>query len=242
MVKKAIKKPRFESLIIFEDHDYIVINKPPYLSSLKDRADPINVLDLARKYCPSAQVGHRLDKETSGVLAIAKHPEAYRHLTMQFEKRTVVKNYRAIVSGTFRFKEHEATAPIKVLAKGLVRLDPVDGKPATTIIDTLDIYRKHTLLNCRPVTGRMHQIRIHLSSMGAPIVGDIAYGGRHFFLSEIKHRFNLKKHTEELPLIRRVALHAYSLEFQLMLGEKQAFQASLPKDFAVMIKQLEKNL
>ncbi|MGI9545113.1 MAG: RluA family pseudouridine synthase [Cyclobacteriaceae bacterium] len=237
-----MKRPRFESLIVFEDDDYIVINKPPYLSSLKDRADPINVLDLARNHCTSAQVAHRLDKETSGVLALAKHPGAYRHLTMQFEQRAVVKNYRAIVPGTISYKMYEVSAQIKVLPKGLVRLDPVYGKPATTIFDTLKIFKKHTLLNCQPVTGRTHQIRIHLASLGAPIVGDIAYGGRHFFLSEIKHRFNLKKHTEELPLIRRVALHAYSLEFNLLSGETQTFEAPLPKDFDVVIKQLEKNL
>ena len=242
MIRQMTKRPRFESLIVFEDDDYIVINKPPYLSSLKDRNDQTNVLELARKHCPSAQVGHRLDKETSGALALAKHADAYRLLTMQFEQRTVTKNYRAIVPGTFNFKDHKVMAPIKVLAKGLVRLDPIYGKPATTIFDTLSIYKKHTLLNCQPVTGRMHQIRIHLTSLGAPIVGDIAYGGRHFFLSEIKHRFNLKKHTEELPLIRRVALHAHSLEFKLMSGKTKAFEAPLPKDFSVMIKQLEKNL
>ena len=82
---QAMKQPSFQDLIIFENDDYIVINKPPFLSTLDDRtAHSQNILRLAKAYDPEAQVAHRLDKETSGALAIARNPEAYRHLAMQF--------------------------------------------------------------------------------------------------------------------------------------------------------------
>jgi 23S rRNA-/tRNA-specific pseudouridylate synthase len=81
----------FEKSILFENNDFILINKPPFISTLEDRNDPANILGLARQYESDAQVCHRLDKDTSGVLAIARNPEAYRHLSMQFENRAVTK-------------------------------------------------------------------------------------------------------------------------------------------------------
>ena len=91
-----------------------------------------------------------------------------------------------------------------------------------------------------PITGRMHQIRIHLACLKAPIVADSMYGGKDIFLSELKKKFHLKQDTEELPLIRRVALHAHSLSFNLLDGSPIAVEAPYPKDFGVLVKQLEK--
>ena len=90
-------KIEFEDIILFEDENYVLVNKPPFLSTLEDRNEKVNLLRLARTYTPDAQVCHRLDKDTSGVLAIAKNPEAYRHLSIQFEKRQVTKLYHAVV-------------------------------------------------------------------------------------------------------------------------------------------------
>jgi 23S rRNA pseudouridine955/2504/2580 synthase len=231
----------FEELILLENEDYLVINKPPHVSTLDDRNDPFSILALAKEYNPSAQVCHRLDKETSGALAIAKNPEAYREMSMQFEHRTVKKIYHAVVAGIHSFKNHEVNAPIQILPKGSVKIDHHDGKPAQTIFDTLRAYKTHTLVECKPVTGRMHQIRIHLSYLKAPIVSDVQYGGKMFYLSDIKKKFNLKKDTDEMPLINRVGLHAYALEFKLMNGEQIKVEAPYPKDFGVLIRQLEKN-
>jgi 23S rRNA pseudouridine955/2504/2580 synthase len=86
----------------------------------------------------------------------------------------------------------------------------------------------------------MHQIRIHLSCLKAPIVCDETYGGKMIFLSDLKRKFNLKKDTEELPLIKRVALHAFSIGFHLLNGDKKRIEAPYPKDFAVLVKQLQK--
>ena len=236
-----MKIPRFEDLIIFENEDYILINKPPHLATLDERIDTPNIKKIAQAYCPTAQVCHRLDKETSGALAIAKNPEAYRNMAIQFEDRLVKKKYHAVVEGIQDFEEVNVYLPILALKNGTVRIDKQEGKLAETFFNTLKAYRKHTLVECEPVTGRMHQIRIHLSVLKAPIVCDEQYGGKPIYLSQIKKKgFNLKKETEEQSLISRVALHAFSLQFSLMNGEEIKVEAPYPKDFDVLVKQLEK--
>ena len=236
-----MKKPKFEDIIVFENEHYLLVNKPAHMSTLEDRNDPDNMLAWARDYVADAQACHRLDKETSGMLAFAKNPEAYRHLAIQFENRLVQKVYHAIADGIHDFKEEKVSLPIKLMGKGIVQISRQEGKPAETWLQTLQAYREHTLIECRPVTGRMHQIRIHLSALHAPISGDETYGGKPLLLSKLKRKFNLKKDTEELPIIKRVALHAYELRFEDVSGEKLAVQAPYPKDFAVAVKQLEKN-
>jgi 23S rRNA pseudouridine955/2504/2580 synthase len=235
-------KIEFKDLILFEDQDYIVINKPSQISTLDDRAgDTTSILSLARAYHPESQMNHRLDKETTGALAIAKNPEAYRALSIQFEDRKVKKIYHAVCDGIHNFKDHTVKHAILTLTKGVVKIDNREGKPAETIFNTLNTFKSHTLVSCMPVTGRMHQIRIHLTSINAPITGDEQYGGKPFFLSSVKKKFNLKKDTDELPLFRRVALHAYALEFSLMNCELVKVKAPYPKDFKILIHQLEKN-
>jgi 23S rRNA pseudouridine955/2504/2580 synthase len=241
-----MSKIQFEDLIVFENDDYIVVNKPPYISTLDerqaDKATSLSILRLAKQYSPDAQVAHRLDKETSGALAIAKNPEAYRHLAMQFEHRQTTKRYHAIVAGTQDFDGISVYLPILSLPRdGIVKIDRLKGKEAETIFYTLKAYRQHTLVECMPITGRMHQIRIHLSCLKAPILCDATYGGQPVYLSQLKNKnFKLKKDTEELPLMKRVALHAYSLTFMLLNGETIEVVAPYPKDFEVLIKQLEK--
>jgi 23S rRNA pseudouridine955/2504/2580 synthase len=235
-----MKKIDFKSLILEETNDYILVNKPPFLSTLEDRAERFNLQRLAQDYFPEAQIAHRLDKETSGILAIAKSPEAYRSLAIQFERREVNKIYHAVVAGIHDFKEEEINVPIRKLTVGVVKIDKQDGKASITRVTTARTFRRHTLLECKPVTGRMHQIRIHLSSIGVPIVADTMYHGEHLYLSEIKANYNLKKGTEERPLIKRVALHAFQLEFRDLQGDIVKGEAPYPKDFNVLVKQLDK--
>ncbi|HMG91114.1 MAG TPA: pseudouridine synthase [Chryseolinea sp.] len=234
-------KLQFEDLILFQDDDYIVVSKPPYLSTLEDRQDNTNLLSLAKGYSSNAQVCHRLDKETSGALAIAKHPEAYRHLSIQFEKREVVKIYHAVVDGIHNYTDELVDAGILKQDDGVVRINKREGKQAQTYFTSLAPYRFHTLMECRPVTGRMHQIRIHLTILGAPIVGDDTYGGKPFYLSQVKRVFNLKKDTVEEPFIKRMALHAYSLEFDNMQGKRIKIEAPYQKDMQALVRQLELN-
>ncbi len=235
-----IPKFKFEEAILYQDSDFIIINKAPFISTLEDRNDSQNILYLARQIESDAQVCHRLDKETSGVLAIARHPEAYRHLSMQFENREVTKTYHAVVDGLFSFDNQLVDAPILKQNDGTVKISR-SGKDAQTYFTTLQSYKSHTLLECKPITGRMHQIRIHLAMLKAPITGDGLYGGKDFYVSSVKRGFNLKKMTDEQPLMRRVALHAFSLEFTLLSGKKTITTAPYPKDFQALIRQLEEN-
>lgn len=229
-----------EDIILWEDDHYFLINKPPYISTLEDRQDPWNILSLARNHVPAAQVCHRLDKDTSGVLAIAKNPEAYRHLSIQFEKRQVVKVYHAVVDGLQQFQNQLVDAPILKMDDGTVKISR-NGKDAQTFFSSVRSYKYHTLVECKPVTGRMHQIRIHLSLLGAPIAGDEQYGGKPVYLSAIKRGFNLKKFTEEQPLIKRMALHAFSLEFTSLDGAVRKIEAPYPKDMQALVNQLGAN-
>lgn len=237
-------KVNFKDLILFENEDYIVINKPPHVATINERtADKsVSILRMAKEYSFDAQVAHRLDKETSGVLAIAKNPEAYRHLAMQFEHREVTKRYHAVANGVHDFDSISVFLPIAPLKDGTaVKIDRQKGKAAETIFFTLKAFKKHTLVECLPITGRMHQIRVHLQCLKAPIVCDPTYGGKDIYLSELKKDYKLKQETEELPIIQRVALHAYSLSFKLMNGNPVTIEASYPKDFGVLVKLLEKN-
>lgn len=241
--KKTPKNLRFEDLILFENEDYIVINKPPFISSLDERTsdNTSSILRMAKAYSADAQLCHRLDKETSGALVIAKNPEAYRNLAIQFENREVTKEYHAVVNGVHELDGVSVYLPIAPLKDGTaVRIDKTKGKIAETVFYTLRAYRHHTLVQCLPITGRMHQIRVHLQCLKAPIVCDPTYGGDYIYLSQLKRGFNLKKNTDELPLIKRVALHAHGIRFQLLNGETITIEAPYPKDFDVLVKQLEK--
>ncbi len=237
-----MKPLNLPELILFEDDDFVVINKPPFLATLDERdTTRLSTLQLLQEQYPDIQLAHRLDKETSGVLAAAKHPEAYRHLSLQFQHRQVEKRYHAVVNGIWHFQQEKVTWPIAVSNRGNVRIDTIEGKPSETWFNTLKTFRQHTLLECLPVTGRMHQIRIHLASLQAPICADILYGGTFTYLSEIKRNFKLKKGTEELPLMGRVALHAQSLIFADLQGNRQSVEAPYPKDLRAFLRQLELN-
>ncbi len=231
-------KLKFKDIILKETEDYIFVNKPPGISTLADRSDPSHLLDEARKYLPDLQVCHRLDKETSGVLLFSKNKEAYRYAAIQFEDRRVKKKYHALVDGRVSWKGMEVEEAIKVSNKG-VGLDS-QGKEAITNFNTLEVFNHHSLVECLPITGRMHQIRLHLTHLGHPIVGDANYGGKPFFLSSIKRNYNLKKWTEEQPIMKRVALHAVKLGLVDVHGNFIDAEAPYPKDFAVSLKQLRK--
>lgn len=241
--KKPPKDLIFSDLIIEEDENYVFINKPPFISSLPERtADKANSIQkMAKERYDDIQLCHRLDKETSGIMMLAKNDEAYRNAAIQFENRQIKKQYHALVNGVHHFDSISVFLPIAVMKDGTsVRIDRVKGKVAETIFFTEKNYLRHTLVRCYPISGRMHQIRVHLQCLQAPIVCDPTYGGDYVYLSGIKRNFNLKMETEELPLIKRVALHAYQLSFTDLNGEVKEVIASYPKDFEVLIKQLDK--
>jgi len=235
-------KQKIEDYILFENEDFIVINKPSGIATLDERKDVFApaILRMAKEYSSDAQVGHRLDKETTGALIIAKNPEAYRHISMQFEHRETAKRYHAVVEGMHNWDGMLVNLPILPLKDGKVIIDRHKGKDAETWSQTLKVYKGFTLVECMPITGRMHQIRIHLTCLKAPIVADEMYGGPDVYVSDLKRNYHLKKDSEELPIMRRVALHAFSLSFKLMDGSPMTVEAPYPKDFGVLIKTLEK--
>lgn len=239
-------KINIAELTLFENDDYLVLNKPPHISTLDERTEgaPLGLLRVVRQLLPDAQVAHRLDKGTSGAIAFAKNPDAYRNLAMQFEHRQVTKVYHAVVGGLQDFVGINVFLPIMPQKNGTVKIDKINGKEAETIFNTIEVFKAHTLVECLPITGRMHQIRIHLSCLNAPIVMDETYGGKPIFLSQIKPNFNLKNDTDELPLISRVALHARALSFMLRPNDEESrimIEAPYPKDMAALLNQLRKN-
>lgn len=236
-----MKVKKLQDIIIGETDGYIIINKPPHFASLDDRHDGNSIIELAREFNEEIQVCHRLDKETSGILVLATNPEAYRNIAIQFEKRQVEKVYHAVVDGLHEIDSIQVDAPLRITSRGKVVVDFNEGKPSSTKIKTARLYKRHTLIYCKPITGRMHQIRVHAQYLKAPLGCDEVYGGKPVLLSKIKKNFNLKKDTEERPIIQRVALHAAEISFTNTNGELVTFEAPYPKDFRVLITQLEKN-
>ncbi|MFT5723922.1 MAG: 23S rRNA pseudouridine955/2504/2580 synthase [Bacteroidia bacterium] len=230
----------FPSYIVLEDENLIAINKPAMISSLKDRAGILpNIQEWANDYLDTTQLCHRLDKETSGILLIAKNPATYREIAIKFEKRDIEKTYWAIADGRHYFKNLAIEIPLAVSSRGRAKVDKQDGKPAETDLTVIETFKHFSLIQCKPTTGRLHQIRIHLATQNAPITGDSIYGGSTPFLNNIKRNFKLTKGEEIRPMIQRAGLHAESIKFDLY-GKPYNIKAPLPKDMAVFLKLLRK--
>lgn len=208
------------------------------VSTLADRVAPgYDVLQMARAYWPQVRVCHRLDKATSGLLVFAKHDVAYKALFKQFEQCMVQRTYHAVVHGMHGFRDHLIESPAGAKPRSYARLKR-HGKYFATVFDTLEVFLGYTLVACRPVAGRAHQIRVHAACQRAPLVGDIRYGGKVSMLSALKQDYKFKKDSKELPLMGRVALHAYALAFTNLENRTLRLQASYPKDFEVFLKKL----
>jgi len=185
---------------------------------------------------PDSILCHRIDRETSGLLLIAKNPEAYRHFSMQFEHRKVHKIYHAIVNGQLHFNDLWIDLPIIAEQLGKIRIDRKNGKPAQTRFKSLQVFKHFTLMECEPKTGRLHQIRVHLQSQNACIAGDTLYGSDIPMLSWVKR----KLHGTDTPLIQRFALHAKQMRIQAPDGTDLVLEAPYSKDIEVMLKHLNK--
>lgn len=218
----------------------MALNKPAHISTLDERDTEKNyLLKIAKGYLPEVQACHRLDKETSGVIIFSKNNKVYRDISILFEKRKVTKTYHAISEGCHNFNNIEINKPISINSKGFSKIDYHGGKDSLSYFNTLKIYKHYSLIECKPVTGRLHQIRVHLKSANAPIAGDVMYGGKLPMLSSFKRKYNLAKYEEEKPIINRVSLHAYSISFELY-GKKYFFRAEYPKDIRAFLTLLEK--
>jgi 23S rRNA pseudouridine955/2504/2580 synthase len=131
----------FQSLILFESEDYLVINKPPNIATLADRNSPDNLLELARNFNENLQVCHRLDKATSGILVFAHNPAAYRNFSIQLQQRSIQKTYHAVINGTLESNEVTVAKPLLITKKGKVTIDHIKGKSSKTSFRIIEQYR-----------------------------------------------------------------------------------------------------
>jgi 23S rRNA-/tRNA-specific pseudouridylate synthase len=164
-------------------------------------------------------------------------------LVTQFGSEKPHKVYAALVKGEPPAETFETDAKIapNELRLGLMRIDSKKGKRSMTQFSVRERFRPYVLLECRPLTGRSHQIRIHLKHLHLPIVGDIDYGGQELLLSSIKPGYRLKRGKTERPLISRVALHAEQLIVTHPITKAQVkIDAPWPKDLNVAIRYLRR--
>lgn len=241
MPAKSRLPQRLEDILLFEDEALLLVSKPAGMASLNDK-ESRSLQDLAKAYDESLKLCHRLDKNTSGILLMAKGPESYRHLAMQFEHRRVQKTYLTLCMGARPFDGMDIDLPLLVSTNKKVSVNRRMGKPARTVVHSEELFRNHTLCRCHPITGRMHQIRAHLAAVGNPIVGDELYGGENAYLSQLKRRYKASgRHDEEQPINHGYLLHARALAFEHPLsGEAQRFEAPLPEHFETVLKILRK--
>jgi RluA family pseudouridine synthase len=243
--------------VLFEDEHLLVLDKPSLLLTSPDRynVERPNLMKLLHRdiergapwakqrritYLANA---HRLDFATSGVILLAKDKPTLIALANQFSAEMRAKIYIALAHGgrpEHKFQVDAKLAPHPVKA-GIVRIDEKHGKRSRTDFEVIERFRGYTLLKCQPLTGRTHQIRVHLQSQGLPIVGDAVYGGSPLLLSSLKPDYRFKVKHEERPLIGRVALHAEQLRVNHpVLGTSLAIVAPWPKDLKVAVKYLRK--
>ncbi len=230
--------------VVFEDGSIIVIDKPSHLLVLPDRYDQslANLYHMLKEEFGDIFIVHRIDKETSGVIVFAKNAEAHAALNEQFEERQVDKRYLAIVTGAPTEAEGKIDAPLaqSMTHPGVMKVNKKHGKPSVTGYRVVEAFDGYALLEAEPESGRMHQIRVHLASVGLPVMCDRVYGdGQPFFLSHIKKRYF--SDGEEKPLLSRTALHAESISFRHpATRERVAFNCGLPKDMRSVLNHLRK--
>lgn len=237
---------RLEDHIILETSDFVVISKPSGLLTIPDRHDnelPSLQTQLRRKYGEIFTV-HRLDRDTSGIILFARTEAAHKYYSQLFESRDVRKFYLGLVNGQLIPAKGSVDQPIMEhpVTKGSYVVNR-KGKASLTDYEVLEEFGLYSLVQLQIHTGRTHQIRVHMKHLGHPIVVDELYGNaRPVLLSAIKKKFKLGKHTEEeKPLLNRLALHAFRLEFRDQAGQQHTLEAPLPKDISAVVNQLRKH-
>lgn len=262
--------------ILYEDPLVLAVDKPPGLAVEPERwargnasvagallemalarsgAEPEAVVPLETELEFRPRILHRLDKDTSGVLLVAKTVEAERRLRSAFDGGEVHKTYLALVEGEHPLPDGDfeiIDLPIgpDERKSGRMSVDPENGKPSQTRIRIEQRFRGYTLLRCEPLTGRTHQIRVHLREIGFPLAVDRVYGRRDALrLSEIKRGYRRKPGQIEPALIDRLTLHALQIEFPDPAVVSSAaddgsgkirVESPIPRDLERALKQLAK--
>lgn len=233
--------------IIYQDNDIVAYNKPSGLLTIPHR---FNTEDLSLVRLAERQLGqklfviHRIDRDTSGAIILAKNEVAHRHYSMAFQNRQVEKYYRAFCYGNPINDKGDIITGIMEhpTIKGKMVVNK-KGKDAHTQYEVIQRWHGYTYYHVQIHTGRTHQIRLHLQSIGTPIICDPIYGnGTSLKLSDFKKKYNKGKdeYAEEKGLINRLALHSYELKVPNIQGEMLTITAPVPKDFTAAVKQLDK--
>ncbi len=247
--------------VLFEDDNVMVINKPAGIAVEPERWDKNApcitgmLLDWAEAQAGEGaepvrpRLVHRIDKDTSGALLVAKNLETERELRKGFEAKTIDKHYLALVEGEFPAQDGERIAIEHAIAhepkkEGRMRVVETKGRASHTDVWTEQRFRGYTLVGCAPRTGRTHQIRVHLAYEGFPLAVDTFYGRRDaLMLSDIKAKYRPKSGAPERPLMPRLTLHAFKISWPRPGGGGEimdSVEAPLPKDFQRTLKQLAK--
>jgi len=232
----------------FESATALVVQKPPGLPTVPDRSGKdTGVHGLLPALRPEAdlRIVHRLDRNTSGCLLLAKGGDAARHFDREFREGTVRKRYVALVHGVVARPSFAIDAWLGPDPRrpGRVVSSPHEQpgfKSAHTAVAVRSAFLDHSLLDVRPTTGRGHQLRVHLASIGHPIVADRDYGGKVLLLSELKRGYKLRPGTVECPLLDRMFLHAAELAFTDVDGSAVVVETPLPEDLAIVLQKIER--
>ncbi len=231
--------------VLFEDEHILAFDKPSGLLISPDRWDKEkeNLMDEVHAHrSPDIFNAHRLDRDTSGVIVCGKTKDALNSLCLQFERGEVEKEYLALVCGRPPHERGEVDQPMAEDPEHPGRMKCVrHGKPAITRYETEQAFRGWTLLRLFPQTGRTHQLRVHMKTLGCPILADPWYGdGLPLVLSEFKRGYKPSLHKEH-PLIARLALHAHRLTLRHPAdGRSLAIEAPIPKELRTAIRQLSR--
>lgn len=220
--------------VIWQDELLLAVNKPPGLLTLPDgydRSAP-HLRDVLSQDYGRLWIVHRLDKDTSGVIVLARSAMAHRHLNSQFQDRSVSKIYHAIVIGEPNWDRKIIELPLKVNGDRRHRtiVDIQKGSESITRLIVLEQFNGYCLVEASPGSGRRHQIRAHLLAAGFPIAGDNLYGGKE----------KMDSHPEVNGMLKRTALHARSIELaHPTSGEEILFEAQYADDFESVLHLLQ---
>lgn len=228
--------------IIFEDSDLLLINKAPLVSVIPDRKveSVPSIKTLISRLFGDIFIVHRIDNETSGMLCLAKNEETHRVMNEKFRTREIVKKYWAIVEG--RLEQEEGIIDQAIISTGTSNKVHKTGKSAISKYKCIEKFKKYSVVEVEILTGRQHQIRLHMAHIGHPLMVDSKYGNKDaFMLSTIKKKRYNNSDDVERPLLSRLSLHARSLSFLHPRTEEPIFwEAPLPKDLDAVLNQLRK--
>ena len=235
--------------IVYEDDYLMLINKPYDMVVHPAGGHPSGTLVNALAFhCQNlsqvngplkAGIVHRLDRDTSGIMLTIKSDAVHSHIAMQFEKRSVRKEYLAVVEGELMLDSDEISLPIarhKIDSQKMAVRHDI-GKEAVSIYEVVERFRGYTLVKIMPKTGRTHQIRVHMRAIGHPVVADFMYSSQEScYLSDLLQK---EREPGELPIIERQALHAHRIEFfHPIQNKKMEFEVDMPEDISALVNAL----